>query len=276
MDPRTKRTVRKAEACAVRTLADAYRLLVDIIEDYNNRPHTSLRRRRILTQAGVAPTPRDAYLWGLKNITGLRSAPLTEDDYHRLLLSTDKASIARGVLRYKNRPYLPGNEPAAELARRSTSRAKSVGVKLDKTMPTEVWVPSDQGTWACFVMTEGTAKEIAGMSLDEEEALASRTSLLWARAEHEGRIARLTAKNEKRTPTRKGRSKAVTLPKAGQTAVRAHETARMKEALIGKPRAPRQEQPQTDDPTATADWARLEEEERLRNLALIRQHRSKR
>lgn len=276
MDPRTKRTARKAEACAVRTLADAYRLLVDIIEDYNNRPHTTLRRRRILTQAGVAPTPREAYLWGLKNITGLRSAPLSEDDYHRLLLSTDKANIAKGVLRYKSRPYLPDNETAAELARRSTSRAKSVDIKLDKTLPTEVWVPSDQGMWARFVMTEGTAKEIAGLSLDEEEVLASRTSLLWARAEHEGRIARLTAKNEKRAPTRKGRSKAVTLPKADQAAVRAHETARMKEALIGKLRAPRQEQPQTEDPTATADWARLEEEERLRNLALIRQHRNKR
>lgn len=276
MDPRTKRTARKAEACAVRTLADAYRSLVDIVDDYNNRPHTTLRRRRVLTQAGVAPTPRDAYLWGLKNITGLRSAPLSEDDYHRLLLSTDKANIAKGVLRYKSRPYLPDNETAAELARRSTGRAKSVDIKLDKTLPTEVWVPSDQGTWARFVMTEGTAKEIAGLSLDEEEALASRTSLLWARAEHEGRIARLTAKKEKRAPTRKGRSKAVTLPKAGQMAARAQETARMKEELVGKPRAPRHEQPQTEGPTATADWARLEEEERLRNLALIRQHRNKR
>ncbi len=274
MDPRTKRTARKAEAGAVRTLAEAYRLLVDIIEDHNNRPHRTLRRRRVLTQSGVSPTPRDAYLWGLKNITGLRSAPLSEDDYYRLLLSSDKASIANGVLSYKSRPYLPDNEQAVDLARRSTARAKAVGIRLDKSLPTEVLVPSDQGNWARFVMTEGAAKEIAGLSLDEEEALASRTSRLWARAEHEGRIARLTAKNEKRAPSRKAGSTAAKLPKADQMAARAQETARMKKGLLGKPSAPNEEQ-RTEDPTATADWARLEEEERLRNLALIRQHRNK-
>ena len=276
MDPRTKKVARKAEAGAVRTLAEAYRLLVDIIEDHNNRPHRTLRRRRVLTQAGVSPTPRDAYLWGLKNITGLRSAPLSEDDYQRLLLSTDKASVANGVLSYKSRPYLPENEQAVELARRSTGRAKAVGIRLDKTLPTEVWVPSDQGVWARFVMTEGTAKEIAGMLLDEEDALAGRTSLLWARAEHEGRIARLTAKNEKQAPSRKARPTTVKLPKADQMAARTRETARMKEGLLGKTPAPTQEPLDKDGPTATVDWVRLEEEERLRSLALIRQHRNKR
>lgn len=276
MDPMTKRTARKAEACAVRTLAEAYRLLVDIIDDHNNRPHRTLRRRRVLTQAGISPTPRDAYLWGLKNITGLRSAPLSEDDYHRLLLSTDKASIANGMLSYKSRPYAPDNEQAVELARRSTGRAKSVGIRLDKTLPTEVLVPSDQGTWARFVMTEGTANEIAGLSLDEEEALAGRTSLLWARAEHEGRITRVAAKSKKRAPSRKGRSTAIKLPKEEQMAARNQETARMKEGLLGKPPAPRPDPSQEVATTATSDWARLEEEERLRSLALIRQHRNKR
>lgn len=276
MDPRTKKAARQAEAGAIRTLAEAYRLLVDIIEDHNNRPHRTLRRRRILTQAGISPTPRNAYLWGLKNITGLRSAPLSEDDYHRLLLSTDKASIANGVLSYKSRPYLPENEQAVELARYSTGRAKSVVIRLDKTIPTELLVPSNQGPWARFVMTPGTAIEIEGLSLDEEEALAGRTSLLWARADHEGRIARVAAKNQKQAPSRRGRSTAIKLPKAEQMAARSHETARMKEALLGKPPAPTPDPPREDAPTATAGWARLEEEERLRNLQLIRQHRNKR
>lgn len=276
MDPRTKRTARKAEAGAVRTLAEAYRTLINIIEDHNNRPHRTLRRRRVLTQAGISPTPRNAYLWGLKNITGLRSAPLSEDDYHRLLMSTDKASIANGVLSYKSRPYLSDNEQAVELARRSTGRAKAVVIRLDKTLPTEVLVPSDQGPWARFVMTPGTANEITGLSLDEEEALAGRTSLLWARAEHEGRIARVAAKNAKRAPSRKGRSTAVKLPKAEQMAARNRETARMKEGLLGRIAPQTSEPSQEDAPTNTADWARLEEEERLRSLALIRQHRNKR
>lgn len=276
MDPRTKRTARKAEAGAVRTLAEAYRTLVDIIEDHNNRPHRTLRRRRVLTQAGISPTPRNAYLWGLKNITGLRSAPLSEDDYHRLLMSTDKASIANGVLRYKSRPYLSDNEQAVELARRSTGRAKVVVIRLDKTLPTEVLVPSDQGPWARFVMTPGTANEITGLSLDEEEALAGRTSLLWARAEHEGRIARVAAKNQKRASSRRGRSTAVKLPKTEQMAARNRETARMKEGLLGRPTPLTPDPSEEDASTDTADWARLEEEERLRSLALIRQHRNKR
>lgn len=276
MDPRTKRTARKAEAAAVRTLADAYRLLVDIIEDHNNRPHRTLRRRRVLTQAGISPTPRIAYLWGLKNITGLRSAPLSEDDYHRLLLSTDKASIANGVLRYKSRPYLPDNEQAAELARHSTARAKAIDIRLDKTLPTEILVPNGQGMWARFLMTSGAANEIAGLSLDEEEALTDRTSRLWARAEHDGRVARVAAKNEKCSTSRKGRMAAVKLPKAEQQAVRHQETAHMKERLLGKSLSAMMDPSKEYEPAAPPDWTRLEEEERLRSLELIRQHRNKR
>lgn len=276
MDPRNKRTARKAEAAAVRTLADAYRELVNIIEDHNNRPHQTLRRRRVLTQAGISPTPRNAYLWGLKNITGLRSAPLSEDDYHRLLLSTDKASIANGVLSYKSRPYLPDNEQATELVRRSTRRAKAVDIRLDKTLPTEILVPSAQGTWARFLMTPGAANEIAGISLDEEEALADRTSLLWARAEHEGRIVRVAAKSEKRTSPRKGHTAAVKLPKTEQIAARNQETARMKERLLGEPLTAPLDSSQENESASPSDWARLEEEERLRSLKLIRQHRNKR
>jgi hypothetical protein len=251
-------------------------LLVEIIEDHNNRPHQTLRRRRVLAQAGISPTPRNAYLWGLKNITGLRSAPLSEDDYHRLLLSTDKASMANGVVSYKSRPYLPDNEQAVELARYSTGRAKSVVIRLDKTLPTELLVPSNQGPWARFVMTPGTAIEIEGLSLDEEEALAGRTSLLWARAEHESRIARVAAKNEKQAFSHKGSSTAVKLPKVEQIAARNQETARMKDGLLGKSPAPTPGPLQEDASTPAANWVRLEEEERLRNLQLIRQHRNKR
>lgn len=273
LDPRSKRAARNAESAAVRTLAEAYRLLVEIIDDHNNRPHRTLRRRRILTQAGIAPTPRAAYLWGLENMTGLRSAPLSEADYHRMLLSSDKASIANGVLTYKSRPYMPDNEPAAELARHSTRRAKGIAIRLDKTLPTEIFVPSIQGEWARFCLTPGAANEIAGISLDEEEAFAEHTSLLWARADHEGRKARVAAKNVKQRSGRKGGVAPEKLPKAEQAAARNLETARMKESLLG------QSQPEPDFPSdedsipVEADWVRLEEEERLRSLALIRKHR---
>lgn len=276
MDPRAKRAARKAEAGAVHTLSEAYRLLVQIVEDHNNRPHSSLRRRRVLTVSGIPPTPREAYLWGLKNITGIRSAPLSEDDYYRLLLSRDKASMANGVLTYKRRPYLAANEAAAGLAQRSTGRAKAIDVRLDKTLPTELLVPSDQGIWAKFVMTAGAANEIAGLSLDEEQAFADQTALLWARADHEGRVARVTAKNEKRPSTRKAATTAAKLAKKEQIAARNQETAQMKEQLLGRPLATSSESSQQEVAINASDWTRLEEEERLRNLELIRRHRNKR
>lgn len=290
MDPRTKRAARKAAAAAVRTLSEAYRLLVEIVVDHNNRPHSTLRRRRVLTQAGVQPTPREAYLWGLRHITGLRSAPFSEDDYHRLLLSTDKASLANGVLSYKNRPYLPDNEPAAELALHSTRRPRRVDVRLDKTMPTQVLIPNAQGTWARFKMSDGVANEIAGVSLDEEEAMSGHTALLWARAEHEGRVARVTAKVAKRTSSGKADAKgpatsrtqatkrrppAAQLPRAEQTAARNIETANMKAKLHGTPAIPSTDA-DLQEAVSTPDWIRVEEEERQRNLALIRKHRNRR
>lgn len=271
LDPRTKRAARKAEAGAIRTLADAYRLLIEIIADHNNRPHRTLRRRRVLTQAGIPPTPLSAYLWGLKNITGLRSAPLSEEDYHRLLLSTATASIANGILSYKTRPYLPANEQAAELAR-NWPRKKAVNIRLDRMLPTEILVPSDQGPWALFQMTPGTANEISGLSIDEEEALASRTALLWARSEHAGRIARVAAKNEKRPSVRKTRTVPTKLSKIEQIEARNNETARMKADLLGKSSTPLPER----ESVSTTDWKRLEEEDRQRSLELIRKHRSKR
>lgn len=277
MDPITKRAARKAQAAAVHTLTEAYRLLVDIIEDHNNRPHRTLRRRRALTQAGVAPTPRAAYVWGLENITGLRSAPLSEDDYYRMLLSSDKASIANGVLSYKSRPYLADNEQGVELLRRSTKRPTAVDIRLDKTFPTTLFVPTRQGLWAQFRMAPGAANEIAGISLEEEEALAAHTALLWARSDHEGRVARVAAKGAKPSTPRKGNPGAAKLPKAEQTAARNQETARMKEKLHGKPQGDTQELSQDGNSGAVpTDWLALEEEERLRSLELIRKHRNKR
>jgi len=139
-------------------------------------------------------------------------------------------------------------------------------------------------------MSAGAVNEIAGISLDEEEAMAGRTALLWARADHEGRVARVAAKTAKRTSTRKaaaetpapdrskapkGRHAVTKLPQAEQIAARNRETARMKADLHGKPHIP----PIDADPqeaSTAPDWVRLEDEERQRNLALIRKHRSRR
>lgn len=292
LDPRTKGAAKDARAIAVHSLADAYRLLIQIIDDHNNRPHSTLRRRRVLTQAGVMPTPKFAYLWGLKHITGLRTAPFSDADYRRMLLSVDTASIANGVLRYRSRPYLPANEAASEIAAASTTRAKAIAIRLDKTDPHEVCVADARGQWAVFRMTLGAASEIAGLTLDEEEAFAEHTARLWARADHASRLERVTAKNTKssaKTPAKTSRNSSsrvlpIQLNKQQQLQAREKETADMKRKLTGQPiRAKSKPDGNADAAPASStqglhevqDWATLEARERLQNLELIRRHRSK-
>jgi transposase InsO family protein len=270
IDPHSKRAARKAEAAAVHSLPEAYRLLIEIVDDHNNRPHTTLKRRRELSLNNVPPTPKEAYLWGLKNITGLRRAPLTDDDYKKLLLSTDKASISNGVLRYKQRPYLPENEAAYDIAKKSTTRAQSIDIRLDKTDPHEIYVVTTRREWALFRITEGSAKELAKITLDEEDLLSSQTSKLWAKAEHKSRVARVAAKSTRKSVKQKGT--ATKVDRQELLVARQKETAAIKRKVIGN-----------DDPkkskievvSRTSNWTDIEEKERLSNLELIRKHRSK-
>jgi putative transposase len=274
MDPTTKRAARKAEAVAVHSLSDAYRKLLEFVLDHNNRPHTALKRKRILAQAGVRPCPTDAYLWGLENISGLRIAPFSDQDYKRLLLASDVANIASGVLRYRGRPYLPMNEAAIDLAERSSKRAKQVDIRVDKTVPYEVFIVTRQGEWAAFQLTRGAESEIAGLTLDEEDALSSQTALLWAKSEHESRVKRVVAQSKMKA-SKFPATPATKVDKSDQLSARAQETAAMKKSLTDEPPLP----VMVATPGVsvdTKDWEKIEEEERLRNLDLIRKHRSKR
>lgn len=275
MDPETKHAAKKAEAVAVHSLGDAYRLLIDIAVDHNNRPHSKLKQRRLLTQAGVRPTPKDAYQWGLKNISGLRIPPFNDADYKRLLLASDLASVANGVLRYKKRAYLPANEAAIEIMSNSTRRARQVSIRLDRTDPAEVFIVTQRGTWAAFQITRGGESEMAGLTLDEDDALSSHNALLWARSEHESRVGRVAAKSQKAAKKAEtSRTPAEKVEKAKQNSLRKKETASMKRNLVGSA-GELEESLEDDKAVVENDWTKYEEEERLRNLELIRKHRSR-
>lgn len=275
MDPVTKRVARSAKTAAVHSLAEAYRALIEIIVAHNNRPHSALRRRRQLVQAGVRPVPQNAYLWGLKHVSGLRTPPLSDADYYRLLLSSDSASIARGVMRYKNRPYLPANEAAFDLARRATARSKAISIRLDKSSPHTLLVPHSGQEWAEFRITPGAADELAGLTLDEEEARTDEGALLWDHAEHESRIKRVADKSGKRKKSATGKTLTVEVDRQQKNDLRALETAEMKRKLTGQT-SPALPSPAVDDGALASDWVAHVEGERLRNLKLIRQQRKKR
>lgn len=277
MDPKTKRIAKKAAAAATHSLKDAYRAVIEIIIDHNNRPHSALKKKGVLTRAGVPPVPREAYLWGLENITGLRTPPLTEDDYRKMLLSVDEASISKGVIRYKGRPYMPANEAAIDLARNSTARSKRLSVRLDKTDPFEIFVEMNAKVWASFEMTSGAINDLGGLTLDEEEALEGQSSWHWARAQHNARIARVSTGEVKKQKVGKVNAVAGQPTELNQNQIRAlrqAETAELKEGITQRANN-RKVIEQEASSSSTPDWKKIEEEAYRKRLKTIRQNRGK-
>lgn len=270
-DPLAKKAAKKAATAAVHSLSEAYAKLIEIVISYNNKPHSYLKRLRSLAQENVPPTPQQAYLWGLKNITGIRSAPFTDADYQRMLLSSDTASLGAGILRYKTRPYLPDNEVAVELARKSTTRAKSIAIKLDKTDPQEVWAEVGPQRWALFRMTSGAVRELHGLDLEEEEALGNQRNILNARAKDEAERQSLNAK--KSVNAKRSNIEAEELDGKQKREFREQETANQKAQLIGK--HPLRTSEKVVSPLQEEDW-KIRAEDRQRFLQdEIRKRRSK-
>ncbi len=272
MDPHTKRAARRAQAAAVHTLTDAYRILIEIVVDHNNRPHTTLKRKKELVKNNITPVPQEAYLWGAQNITGLRKAPHTDEDYKKLLLSIGKASISNGVLKYKQRPYLPNNEAAYEVGAKSSTKVKSIDIRLDKTNPNEIYVVTARREWALFKISSGAAKELSGITLDEEDVLSSQTAKLWAQAEHQSRVERVTAKSLKLNSVAKPIDSVIKLDKLDLLNARQKETVEMKQKLVGNAPFLKLE---PEAAPSVSNWIELEEQERLKNLEIIRKHRGK-
>ena len=267
MDPNTKRAKRQAVRAAVRTIVEIYRVIWEVVDDHNNRPHAALRRRPLLAQAGVRPTPREAYLWGLKNLTGLKRPPLTDKDIYRLLLSADSATISNGVLRYRNRAYNPANDPATEICEHSPRRATKIKIKVERSTPFELFIPCKHGDWAQFRITEGGAAELLGVTLDEEEALAPVSRLLAATADHEAKVARVTRKSTHPKAEGRRRGRPVAVDREEQYAAAVQETADVKAHLKGQ-RSPTRLAAKR--PSAIERWKELAEAERLQAVETSR------
>lgn len=234
-DPKTKRAFKAAKAAAVHTLREVYWALIDIIDSHNNGPHSNLEKRTILRRAHVRPTPRDAYLWGLENITGIESPPLEDADYQRLLLGTDKASLANGAIICRGRKYLPMNAAAERQARLSSSKRRQVVVKIDRSDPVELYVPNGDDEWPLWEVDAAGLQELQEITLEEEDYLAEDHQLLLATTRNDAFI-----ENQRRSgnPTRRSaKQNAITIHSgsADVASRRTAETAGIKRALTGKP-----------------------------------------
>lgn len=271
MDPNSRRAYQAAKTAAVDSLASAYRLLLEIVIDHNSRPHSSLRRRTCLVQAGISPVPKDAYLWGLQNISGLQTAPLTDEDYRRFLLSSDVASIAGGILRYKGRPYVPCNETATDFARMSTSRAKHIPIRLDKTCPMVVEVANRNGPWAAFRIAEGAVNELRGTTLDEEEFHRTESSYLWKKADYTSRVARVKRYSQAAPAQDHSTAKGATT--TDKASLRREETAKVRSSIAGTNYIDVLTEGQSPE---IEIWDSYAQGERERQLNQIRRQRKKR
>lgn len=188
MDPRTKRPFKAARAAAVHSLREVYWVLIDLIDEHNNRTHSTLESRSILRLARVTPTPKNAYLWGLKNITGIESPPFDDADYKRLLLGNDKATIANSAVMYRGRKYVPMNASAERQARLSSSSRRSVDVKVDRSDPVELYSPNGDSEWPRWQVNEAGLQELQEITLEEEDHLRQNHKLLIAEAKNDAMI----------------------------------------------------------------------------------------
>jgi len=225
-------------------------------------PTLTVRRRQQGQRTSIANVE-----WSFATC-GQNGAPATPS-------ATHTASIGNRCLKYKGRTYLPVNERAYEMAIRSTLRAKKTAVRLDKTLPFTIWVPTLSGLWAEFGINEAGRNQLKGLTLQEAEALSGTEALLWAESENRSRIDRLTTKKRSKKGAQKIRESVVLLERSNKTQARIIETAQMKEQLGTNMPQP---SPVEESSVLRSDsnWEAIEESERRKKLDAIRQHRSNR
>lgn len=269
IDPKSKKASRKAATAAATSLREVYRAVLEVVDRKNNSPHRSLKKNLVLTQAGVRPIPREAYLWGCRNLTGAKVTSLTEEDMQRMLMSVGKGSIANSRVAFRSRAYEPADAEARAIANASTKRPKAVELRFDKTFREEIYVVSQSGRWSLWRMTAADRLQIQGVTMDEEEMLIDVGALLWATAANRSKIERVSSGHgrpaARREPARHG-SRAETVARRGS------ETRALKESLTE--RVSTAKSPVRPSKTVPPAWRQLEATERLASINRTRQRKS--
>lgn len=270
LDPQSKRRFRQAKTAATYTLREIYWVLIDIVDTYNNSPHKHLASNRALRSARVRPTPRDAYVWGLENITGIESPPLSDADYQRLLLGNDKASLANGRLTYRGRRYLPANAAAERQARLSNSKSQSISIRVDRSCPVEIFAPNGGADWPAWRADAAAMKELGDITLEEEDYLADTHRLLIAETKNDAFINRQIKRRQPTPKAPRNPSVPAHATEDGTRARREIETLEIKRAMRGQgskaPASPSFVRLPQAGKSITKRWQDIEESERLASV----------
>jgi len=271
IDPLKKRAAKRARQAAAHNLREIYWELIEIIEEYNNRSHSTLEKRSILKRNRVRPTPQAAYLWGLEHITGIQSPPLTDDDYRRLLLGVDKATLGNGYVTYRSRKYLPANAAARKRAKVSTSRRRSIDIKVDRSDPVEIYEPTGSEEWPLWRVNAVGLQDLRDTTLEEEDGLEDSDRLLVATTRNDSLISELQRKPKRtRRPSKPGAPEGP-LSEAEAARRRASESQDLKRGLLGAQPPKKRQTPPKSPVTQSAEA--IEEEERLATIAAMQRRR---
>lgn len=232
IDPDSKYLAKTARKITITSLAALYRELIRFVEEYNNRPHRTLKRRSAFFETKVPPTPKAAYLWGLENITGAIPTNHSDAQLQKMLMATDIASIKDGIITYKGWKYAPKNIPAISYTTSNPRIPFRLEIRIDKSFPQEIFLESEN-EWPQFEMVATDRRTLGIMSLEEYEELA-----IDARADH--RILEEEQQRAARANDQKKRRTAVTIDRSIQSPQqiaqdRKHESAKIKSRLTGKP-----------------------------------------
>lgn len=273
MDPKRRSAKKQARVAAVYTLAELYRvLLAEVVRHNNKNVHSWLKRRSILKVNGVPPRPRDAFLWGLENLTGVQRPPYTEDDYKRIFLGIGEATLNGSIMTYEGRHYVPANDAAKRLA--PSVRPKKYRVHVDVSDPYELYVGNSRGEWPKWKVNEAGADDLSSITLEEQSVLRTAHRSVIARAMNDA----LRSADEDAPPRRPARKAAVLpaepLSPAETRRRRLSESNSLDRALDGKPTPA----PARKDEASTAEqlantMAKLEE---LRREQLVEANRKRR
>jgi|GEM_PF-1028995 len=269
-DYETRKAVKAAKGAAAYNLQEIFLLLIKEVESYNNTPHDTLKKNLLLVREGIAPTPKAAFLWGQKHIRGLNRPPYNDEDYQRMLLGTDKASIAGGTLNYKRLTYKPDNTIAKAMLLRSGKSAKQVKIRIDKSHPEKVYVETAHQEWACWKMTAGALNSFRGMTLDEIEQLREQGAMLYDVAKNDQQIVDL----QNTTKRKKSKKNIVEVTRAQSRQAGIDETLEIKQALLGHKSPP----PKAANNLSKSDiepWEELAQAERSRKLQILSKSRKK-
>jgi len=210
-------------------------------------------------------------MWGLKNISSLEETPLDDEDYFRMLLSFDRATLSDGSLFYRGRAYDPANKPAESICDFAPHKTIHREIRVDRSNPYEIYIPCKRGEWAHFILTRGGATELAGMTLDEEDVLLKQSSTLAEVAERQAKIRRLKHKSPSHRQTKR-RAPPVKLDREDKAAARVRATENLKRA-IGYGVSSTPDALRSPKSAHKAKWAQQMEAERVERLRALRKRK---